>query len=58
MCGIQQVIEELFYDKDSENQQTHIDCLDIGDKLAKQVLIEYKNVYKVTSKFVNELGGE
>ena len=32
--------------------------MDIGDELAKQVLIEYQDVSKVTCKFVNELGGE
>ena len=32
--------------------------MDISDELAKLVLIEYQDVSKVTSKFVNELGGE
>ena len=58
MCGIEQVIEELFYAKEEENRQTHTACLDIGEKLSKQVLIEYQDVSKVTSKFVNELGGD
>ena len=58
MCGIEQVIEELFYAKEEANQQTHAACLDIGDKLAERVLIEYQDVSKVTSKFVNELGGD
>ena len=39
MCGIDQVIEELFYAKDAENRQTHAACLDIDDELAEQVLI-------------------
>ena len=58
MCGIEQVIEEQLYSKEESNQQTHAACLDIGDKLAERVLIEYQDVSKVTSKFVNELGGE
>ena len=58
MCGIEQVIEELFYAKEEANQQTHAACLDIGDKLSKRVLIEYQDVSKITIKFVNELGGE
>ena len=58
MCGIEQVIEELFYAKEEENRQTHTACLDIGEKLSKQVLIEYQDVSKATRKFVNELGGE
>ena len=57
MCGIEQVIEELFYSKEAENRQTHAVCLDIGDELAKLFLIEYQDFSKVTSKFVNELGG-
>ena len=58
MCGIDKFIEELFYAKQAENQQTHADFLDIGDKLSKRVLIEYQDVSKLTSTSVNELGGE
>ena len=32
--------------------------MDIGDKLAGRVLIEHQDVSKVTSKFVNQLGGD
>ena len=58
MCGIKKVIKEICNAKEAENQQTHTACLDIVDKLAKRVLIEYQDVSKVKSKFVNELGGE
>ena len=58
MCGINQVIEELFCAKEAANQQTHPACLGIGDEIAERFLIEYQNFSKVTSKFVNELGGE
>ena len=58
MCGIEKVIEELLYDKEAANRQTHAACLDVGDKLAKRFLIEYQDVSKVTNKFFNELGGE
>ena len=53
MCGIEQVIEELLYAKEAANRQTHESCLNIGNELAKQVLVEYQDVSKVTSKFVN-----
>ena len=56
MCGNNQATEELFYTNEAENLQTHAACLDIGDELAKLVLIEYQDVSKVTRKFVNEFG--
>ena len=57
MCDIEQVIEELSYAKQVADQQKNAVCLDIGGEIAKLFLIEYQDVYKVTIKFVNELGG-
>ena len=34
VCGMELVIEELFYTKEAANRQTYATSLDIGDELA------------------------
>ena len=58
MCSVKQIIGELFYPKEAENWQTYAACLELGTKIAERVLIEFQDVSKVTSKFINGLDGE
>ena len=34
VCGMELVIEELFYPKEATTWQTYVTCLDLGDELA------------------------
>ena len=52
------VIEELFYLKEAANQQTYATNLDLGDKLAERLLVEFQDTSKVTHYYVNDLGGK
>ena len=58
MCGIELVIEEIFYSKETANRQLHDTCIEIGDALMEKVLVEYQDEEKVTSKFVDVSGGD
>ena len=57
VCGMELVIEELFYPKEAANQQTYATSLDLGDKLAERILVEFQDTPKVTQYYVNDLGG-
>ena len=58
ICGVELVIDELFYPKEAANRQTYETCLDLGDELAERLLVEFQDDTKVMSFFVNELGGK
>ena len=58
VCGMELVIEELFYPKEAANRQTYATCCDLGDELAKQTLVEFQDTSKVTHYYVNDLGGK
>ena len=58
MCGMELVIEELFYMKEAANRQTYATSLDLGDELAEWLLIEFQDTSKVTYYYVNNLGGK
>ena len=58
MCGMELVIEELFYPKEAENRQTYTTSLDLGDELAERLLVEFQDTSKVTHYYVNNLGGK
>ena len=57
VCGIELVIEELFYPKEAANRQTYATSLGLGDGLAERLLIEFQDTSKVTHYYVNDLGG-
>ena len=56
MCGMELVIEELFYPKEASNRQTYATILDFGDELAERLLVEFQDASKVTHYYVNYLG--
>ena len=58
VCGMEIVIEELFYPKEASNRQTHEASLDLGDELAEGILVEFQDTSKVTNFYVDELGGK
>ena len=58
VCGIEFVIEELFYPKEAANWQTYATSLDLGDELSECLLVEFQDTSKVTHYYVNELGGK
>ena len=58
MCGKELVIEELFYPKESTNQQIYVTSLDLGDELAEPLLVEFQDTFKATHYYVNDLGGK
>ena len=58
VCGMELVIEELFYPKEAANRQTYATSLDIGDELAEQLLVEFQDTSKVTHYYVNDLAGK
>ena len=58
VCGMDLVIEELFYPKEANNRQTYATSLDFGDELAKQLLVEFQDTPKVKQYYVNDLGGK
>ena len=58
MCGIELVIDELFYPKEASNRQTYKVALDLGDELAESILIEYQDTSKVMGFYIDELGGK
>ena len=57
VCGMELVIEELFYPKEAANRQTYATSLDLGDEIAEQLLVEFQDTLKVTHYYVNDLGG-
>ena len=58
MCGMELVIEELFYPKKSAKRQTYETSLDLADELAERLLVEFQDTSKVTHYYVKDLGGE
>ena len=58
MCGMELVIEELFYPKEAANRQTYTTSLDLGDELTERLLVEFQDTSKVTHYYVNGLGGK
>ena len=58
LCGMELVIEELFYPKEAVNRQTYATSLDLGDELAELILVEFQDTSKVTHYYVNDLGGK
>ena len=58
VCGMELVIEELFYPKEATNQQTYATSLDLGDELAERLFVEFQDTSKVTHYYVNYLGGK
>ena len=58
MCGIEIVIEELFYPKEAANQQAYKISLNLGNELAEQTLIEYQDTAKVMGFYINNLKGK
>ena len=58
MCGMDLVIEQLFYPKEAANRQTYATILDLGDELAERLLVEFQDTSKVTHYYVNNLGGK
>ena len=58
VCGMELVIEDLFYPKEATNRQTYATCLDIGDELVERLLVEFHDTSKVTYYYVNDLGGK
>ena len=57
VCGMELVIEELFYPKEAANRQTYATSLDLGDELTEQLLVEFQDTSKVKHYYVNDLGG-
>ena len=47
MCGVDLVIDKLLYPKEAVNWQTYKISLDLGDKLAERILVEYQDESKV-----------
>ena len=58
MCGMELVIEEFFYPKDSAKRQTYATSLDFSDELVERLLVEFQDTSKVTHYYVNALGGK
>ena len=58
VCGMELVIEELFYLKEAANRQTHATSLGLGDELTERLLVEFQDTSKVTHYYVNNLGGK
>ena len=58
VCGMELVIEELFYLKEAANLQAYATSLDLGDELAEWLLVEFQDTSKVTNYYVNNLGGK
>ena len=58
VCGMDLVIEELFYLKEASNRKTYATSLDLGDELAERLLLEFQDTSKVTHYYVNDLGGK
>ena len=55
-CGMELVIEELFYPKEAANRYTYATSFDLGDELAERILVEFQDTSKVTHYYVNDLG--
>ena len=58
VCGMELVIEELFYPKEATNRKTYAISLDLGDELVERLLVEFQDSSKVTHYYVNNLGGK
>ena len=58
VCGMELVIEELFYLKEAANRQTHATSLGLGDELTERLLVEFQDTSKVTHYYVNDLEGK
>ena len=58
VCGMELVIEELFYTKEAANRQTYATSLDLGDELVERLLVEFQDTSKVTHYYENDLGGK
>ena len=58
ICGVEMVIDELFYPKLASNKNTYDICLDLGDELAERMLVEYQDESKVMHFYINDLGGK
>ena len=43
VCGMELVIEELFYPKEAANRQMYATSLNISDELAERLLVEFKD---------------
>ena len=56
VCGMELVIEELFYPKEAANRRTYATSLDLGDELTERLLVEFQDTSKVTHYYVNDLG--
>ena len=58
VCGMELVIEQLFYPKEDANRQTYVTSLDLGDELVERLLVEFQYTSKLTHHYVNKLGGK
>ena len=58
ICGVEMVIDELFYPKVASKKNTYDICLDLGDELAERMLVEYQDESKVMHYYINDLGGK
>ena len=58
VCGMELLIEELFYPKEDANRQTYATSLDLGDALTERLSVEFQDTSKVTHYHVNNLGGK
>ena len=58
VCDMELVIEELFYTKEVTNRQMYATSLDLGDRLAERLLVEFQGTSKVTHHYVNGLGAK
>ena len=52
VCGMELVIEDLFYPKEAANRQMYATSLDIGDELIEKLLVEFQDTSKVTHYYV------
>ena len=43
VCGMELVIEELFYPNEAANRQTYATSLDLGDELSERLLVEFQD---------------
>ena len=55
VCGMELVIEELFYPKEAVNVQTYATSLDISDELVERLLVKFQDTSIVTHYYVNDL---
>ena len=46
ICGVELVIDELFYPKEAANRQTYEICLDLGNEVAERLLVEFQDETK------------